>query len=240
VDLALRTETFGNQRHSWLGSEAGTRSTKTGTLAIAAFTQNVHYANGYLLDGLALAKPTSGTYVDKLVPMASIVTEQQTVTITGTPTGGTVTLTLDGETTAAIAYNAAASAVQTALEGLSNVSPGDVAVTGGPGPGTPWIVTFGTGTKWAGKNVPQMTASGGSLTGGTSPAIAVTTTTGGGSGVTDGSDALWGFLYMPVTVPTGATDVYGPVLLTGQIIASKLPVALSATQKATNPHFVWL
>lgn len=101
--------------------------------------------------------------------------EVQTVTITGTPTGGTFTLTFDGQTTAGIAYNAAAAAVQTALEALSNLLPGDVTVGGGPGPGTPYTVTFTI----AEGNVPQMTASGAGLTGGTAPAVAVTTTTPG-------------------------------------------------------------
>jgi hypothetical protein len=104
------------------------------------------------------------------------VNEVQTVTITGTPTGGTFTLTYSGQTTAAIAYNATAAAVDSALEALSNVGAGQVAVTGGPGPGTPYVVTF-TGTL-AGKNVNQMTATG-TFTGGTTPTIAVTTTTPG-------------------------------------------------------------
>src|SRR3954451_6710120 len=70
------------------------------------------------------------------------VNEQQTVTITGTPTGGTFTLTYAGATTAAIAFNAAAAAVTTALEALPNIGPGNVLVSGGPGPGTPYVVTF--------------------------------------------------------------------------------------------------
>lgn len=103
--------------------------------------------------------------------------EVQTVTITGTPTGGTFTLTYAGQTTAGIAYNADAAAVQSALEALSNLVPGDVTVGGGPGPGTPYTVTFGGSL--ASSNVAEMTASGASLTGGTSPAAAVTTTTPG-------------------------------------------------------------
>jgi hypothetical protein len=103
--------------------------------------------------------------------------EVQTVTITGTPTGGTYTLTFSGQTTSAIAYNAAASAVQSALEALSNIASGDVVCAGGPHPGTPVTVTFGG--DYDGEDVPQMTASG-SFTGGTSPAVAVTTTTPGG------------------------------------------------------------
>jgi hypothetical protein len=104
------------------------------------------------------------------------VNEQQTVTITGTPTGGTFTLTYAGATTATIAYNAAASAVQTALEALPNIGVGNVAVTGGPGPGTPYVLTFQN--QLARQNVAQLTAAH-AFTGGTTPAIAVTTTTPG-------------------------------------------------------------
>ncbi len=73
----------------------------------------------------------------------------QTITIEGTPTGGTFTLTYTSQdgttaTTYGIAYNANAAAVQAALEGLPNVASGDVTVTGGPGPGTAWVVTINT------------------------------------------------------------------------------------------------
>lgn len=115
------------------------------------------------------------TYIGTSV-VADGASESQTVTITGTPTGGTFTLTWDGQTTAAIAYNATASAVQSALRALSNMPESGVTVTGGPGPGTPYVVTF-----YDRVNVAQMTASGASLTGGTSPAVGVATTVGGGT-----------------------------------------------------------
>lgn len=102
--------------------------------------------------------------------------EVQTVTITGTPTGGNFTLTFSGQTTANIAHNATSGAVQTALEALSNIAPGDVVVTGGPGPGTPYVVTFGGA--YGKTNVPVMTAAH-TFTGGTTPNVAVTTTTEG-------------------------------------------------------------
>jgi hypothetical protein len=126
-------------------------------------------------DGSVFIAPYSASGITTLTS-GSAVNERQTVTITGTPTGGTFTLTYSGQTTASIAYNANASAVQTALEALSNITPGDVAVTGGPGPGTPWVVTFQGSL--AATDVTQMTTTG-SLTGGSSPAIAVTTTTPG-------------------------------------------------------------
>jgi hypothetical protein len=104
--------------------------------------------------------------------------EQQTVTVTGTPTGGTFTLTYAGATTAAIAYNAASAAVVSALEALPNIGAGNVTGSGGALPGTPVVITFTNAL--ARQNVGQMTASH-SFTGGTTPAIAVTTTTAGSS-----------------------------------------------------------
>lgn len=97
--------------------------------------------------------------------------ETQEVEVSGA-TGGTFTLTFDTQTTAAIAFDAAASAVQTALEALTNIEPGDVGVTGGPLNTAPVAVTFKG--QYAGVDVPAMTATG-SLTG-TGAAVTVTTT----------------------------------------------------------------
>lgn len=102
--------------------------------------------------------------------------EVQEIEITGSPTGGTFTLTFDGQTTAGIAYNAAASAVQSALEALSNIGAGNVTCTGGPLPGSAVTVTFGGAL--AVTDVAEMTTTD-SLTGGTAPASAVTTTVAG-------------------------------------------------------------
>lgn len=103
--------------------------------------------------------------------------EVQSVTIGGAPTGGSFTLSFGGDTTAPIAFNAIASAVQTALIALDSIPAGGVAVTGGPGPGTPYVVTF-IGDL-AGIDVPQMTGSAAGLTGGT-PTLTIATTTQGG------------------------------------------------------------
>ena len=102
--------------------------------------------------------------------------EVQRITMTGTPTGGSFTITYDGQTTAAVAYNAAAGAVQSALEALSNIAVGDVVCTGGPFPGTAVDVEFRGA--YAQTNVTTMTTTD-SLTGGTTPATAVTTVTPG-------------------------------------------------------------
>jgi hypothetical protein len=76
-------------------------------------------------------------------------------------TGGTFTLTFTGQTTGALAYDISNVALLAALEGLSNIAPGDVAITGGPGD---WVVEFKGA--YAGVNVAQMTANVASLTGG--------------------------------------------------------------------------
>lgn len=85
-------------------------------------------------------------------------------------TGGTFTLTYSGQTSGAIPWNASAAAVQAALEALSNIAPGDVAVVS-PSVGV-YTVEF-TGTL-AGTNVTQMIASSTSLTGASAAAVVQT------------------------------------------------------------------
>lgn len=142
--------------------------------------------------------------------------EVQTVTITGAPTGGTFRLTFAGQQTATIAYNATAATVRAALEALSTIGVGSVTVTGGPGPATPYVVTFVE--QLAAENVGQMTASH-AFTGGTTPAIAVATTTPGvavvnkaGDGLAPGTGVIPNFgAYVGVECWIGQTmDEYGP------------------------------
>lgn len=59
--------------------------------------------------------------------------------ITVDASSGNFTITFEGQTTASIAEGATAGAVQTALEALSNVAPGDLVVTGSAG--GPFTVT---------------------------------------------------------------------------------------------------
>lgn len=76
----------------------------------------------------------------------------------GTPSAGTFTLTVDGQTTTALAYTATAAAVKSALEALSSVGAGNVIVTA-PAAGGPYTITLQSGG--------VLTGSGASLTGGT-------------------------------------------------------------------------
>lgn len=81
-------------------------------------------------------------YTDLVYLLSSLLCEAEISTPTtngewtlnlGGATGGTFTLTYQGLTTATIAHNAEATAVQTALEALSTVGAGNVAVSGAAG-----------------------------------------------------------------------------------------------------------
>jgi hypothetical protein len=225
MNLNPTTKSFGVDDQSWLGSEHGTQSTQSITLDTSAFTEGTHYPDGYFKSGIPLSK-IDPTDPDTLYgPYSGQANEVQTVTVTGSPTGGTFTLTFDGATTAGIAYNATAAAVKSALEALSTVNPGDVTVTGSAG--GPYTITF-TG-RYVGDDVPALTASGASLTGGTSPGVTPATQTGGGGS----TGALDGFLYCAVDAPTVNTqDVGAAILRHGFVRTARLPIAIDAAGKA--------
>lgn len=121
----------------------------------------------------------------------------QTVTVSNA-TGGTFTLTLDGQTTSAIAYNASALTVQAALVALSTIGPANAQVSGVDG--GPYTVTFMGDLSRT--NVSTMTASAASLTGsGHAVNVAVITTgiDGLSLGWGVGAGAVREIVYLPPT-----------------------------------------
>ena len=98
------------------------------------------------------------------------VSYSRVATISGSPTGGTFTLTFGGQTTSSIAFNAAASAVQTALNALSTAGSASITVSGSAG--GPYTIALPTPNPLT--IIPALTATS-SLTGGTSPAVTMTT-----------------------------------------------------------------
>ncbi len=225
----------------WLMSMLGIEANETVTLDLTAFSENLHWtaASAYqperkLKSGIPLGKNTAtGLYE----PYAAVTNEVQTLTVTGAPTGGTFTITWAGQTTAAIAYNATAAVVQTALEALSNVAAGDVVVTGSAG--GPWTLTWG-GTQ-LGEDVAAPTTTE-SFTGGTSPDITIATTTAGGATTaSDGTETFKGFLFTEVSFYPGSTKCGAPLMVHGQIDPSKLPVAFDPTDvpAGSNTQFIY-
>lgn len=122
--------------------------------------------------------------------------EVNTITSNATPaTAGTFTLTVFGQTTAAIAYDADAAAIQAALELLSTVDAGDVTAvqTAGTDLGdASAVVTLTWGGQYAGQDV-TITANFAGLTGN---AHVLATPTAGGADLADGSK-IDGFLWSP-------------------------------------------
>ncbi len=99
------------------------------------------FANGFEtgVDG-ALIKPSDSGDPDQ---WSQVLAPKEVTTIDrGTATGGTFTVTVDGQTTAPIPYNATAASVKSALELLSTVVNVSVPSSGTGTSASPWVVTF--------------------------------------------------------------------------------------------------
>lgn len=154
-----------------------------GTTRVAAFydVNPFKYTTGgetaltEVLDGTKVPLNSDGRRV--LVPGTVMVyvgsNEVQTWTITGTPTGGTFTPTVQGTASAPVAYNATAADLQAKLR----TALGTDAATVSGSAGGPYTVTFGGAL--AGVDVTTSFAH--ALTGGSSPNIGQSTVTAGGS-----------------------------------------------------------
>jgi hypothetical protein len=101
----------------------------------------------------------------------------ETLSVSGTPTGGGFTLSFGSQSTASIPFNATAAQVQTALTALGSIGASGVVCAGGPLPGTAVTITF-AGPLAVGPQ-PLIGIPNNTLTGGTTPAPSVAMTTPG-------------------------------------------------------------
>ena len=237
TDISVQTTAHQVEDRSWyLGTADQPGFTVSGTLDVSAFDASTHYPNGYIKSGEPLAQLPNGLWVPYVL-------DSESVSIAVDATGGTFTVTIEGQTSAAIAFNATAAAVQAALELLPGVGPGDLAVTGGPGAAggaTPYVIAWQG--RYAGENAPTVTTGAGSLTGGAGTAAVTTTAGGGETPVGEGTGG--GLLFSSVKVPNTANtaiDVGAAILVAfAPVKESKLPRAIDAAFKAAvrNIHFV--
>ena len=153
---------------SSIGGAGGSVSVLNGLVtfgdALAAANQALITASSSLTADVTILEEQAGDSV-------ALLNEQQSITVNGA--GGTYTLTLGAATSAAIAYNAAAATVQSAIQGMSTVGSGNATVTGA----YPLYLVEFTGAL-ANTNVASMTANVGSLT----AAVAVTAVVDGSPG----------------------------------------------------------
>jgi flagellar hook protein FlgE len=199
---AAFTTTQTNVLRSDVAYTTGSGTTAVGTTTLAGLDQytgtlssGIVTFSGYEPDGTSLASATPS--VDLTMPVTSTTTlndvltwlntdegtagvdEIQTIAITGSPTGGTFTLSYGGATTATpLDWDATAAEIDAALEGLSTIPASGVTCAGGALPGTAVTVTF-DGTTLDETDVAMITIDTTGLTGGTSPAGTVTETTKG-------------------------------------------------------------
>lgn len=115
-----------------------------------------------------------------LAPAAAA--EVQTITITGTPTGGTFNIGYRGMSSGTVAFNASAANVVTALVAMLNIGAAGVTASGGALPGAAVVVTFAAAPGNVNMYEPLLELNLAGLTGGTAVAGTVVRTTQGSSG----------------------------------------------------------
>jgi len=149
-------------------------------------------------NGSALTITTAATGLGTVVTGSTPTNEIQELSLPATFTGTDFTLTFNLETTATINFNATAAQVQTALDNLPSITPGDLIVRGGPLGTDPISIEFGGA--FAQQDVSPITVSNANLQNNETQAIALTgDPTGGtfqlgfndaGLGVTGTSDPI--------------------------------------------------
>lgn len=154
-----------------VGNCTVTRTSQSGSTSVYEI-EFINTLRGFDLDGnltVLAIPPTGGTLEATLettqTGSATTINEVQVITFSSPPAGGTFTISFNGQTTAAIAYNAADTAVLSALEALSNIAVGDVSVTKTLVGTMPfWEVTFLVNL--GATDQPMMTVDATSITGG--------------------------------------------------------------------------
>lgn len=112
-----------------IGNVLVTGSTQTGGFNVEFIGAFRAASPGFVLEiddtGILIVVPTVTTIAE-----GTTINEVQEISVNGTPTAGDFTLTFDGATTGAIAFDADAAAIYAALIALPNLNAGDVMVRG--------------------------------------------------------------------------------------------------------------
>lgn len=238
-DISIRTtKTLLNEDQRWLygGKEDGPNLSII--LDRSSFDLVSAFPNGFIPSGIALAKVVAtGLYI----PYVNQTNPSYSVTVNAT--SGTWTVTVDGETSAAVAFNVSAANLRTALENLPNVNVGDATVTGGPGAsggGTPYVITFVAG-QYAGTAGPVVSVADVDLAGG-GDSVAVTPTAGGVT--TPVGEAVGrGLLFASVAYDRDSTgDIAAALCRDATVIEANLPAGhgVDAAFKADCPHLKFI
>lgn len=151
----------------------------------------------------------------------ALVSEVDTLTKSGTYTGGTFTISIDGATTAAIAWNAPNATILAALNALPNIRPGDIVLTGGGGAGISTAaitMTFG-GTKAGRAMTNSVDAS--SITGGGTIVYAVGTA---GVEAVPGTELPSGLIWPDALILASGGQTISQVMMSGTVNRNDIPL----------------
>ena len=153
--------------------------------------------------------------------------ENQTVRVTNA-TGGTFTLTFNGQTTAPLAFNSTAAQIAAALAALSNIGTANIQATGGP------VNTANVLVTWKGtfeeQDVATLTSDATGLTG-TTPTITIGVGAGaGGSNTSARQGGLW---RMPAA--DSGRSALNTNDLRGKVLRIKVKDATSRRPTSTRP-----
>lgn len=188
-----------------------------------------------IMPGLGLGTP----YKNAGAP-SNGVDEVQTLTIGGTPTGGTFKLSFMGKTTSAITWSATDATlvanIDAALEALPTIGTGNVVTAAGTVSSGIGTVTITFGGRLAKLAVPTIAVADNSLTG-TSPTLAIAETTAGVTATARGAaigarliDSTNGAVYInkgTANIPVWYRDIDGVGTVTAATASTTLTVAQS-------------
>lgn len=186
---------------------------------------------GTLAVGTAVAFNTSS---NNWVIFGGQVNEEFTITANATPnTGGTFTLTHDGNVTSAIAFDATAADVEDALEALASIGAGNVQCTQTTGTdlGDANAVVTIEFINELGGQVVALTIQDAGLTGGSGDHALANTVTGG-TDEANGANLLKGFVWPDPVVLNASGEVIGNVMLRGEVHFDDIPVVGDTYGKA--------
>jgi hypothetical protein len=197
---------------------------KPGGITIDWSTITAVSADTTLADGTVIPNGQKGIEFGTILCDIGVA-EVETLTITAT--SGTYSISGNGNTTAAIAYNASSATLQAAIRGLGGAY-ANALVTGAAG--GPYTITFERGTG----NITNLTTTVIDLAGGAATAVVTTGTAGAGtglygpydSGVSDGRQTLARghcFILNETVLQTGAQGIVGvasdhPAVFSGGLV----------------------
>lgn len=143
-----------------------TFSMELGSNAIRSF----HLRNCLFTDfGLTFNRKDVVKIAGTMLAQAGYDDKVRWLSFVGTVTAGTFTITVGANTTSALAYNASAATIQTAVAALASVGSGNVLITGGPLTSLPMRILFtGALANIASPTLPTPISTTDTLTGGTS------------------------------------------------------------------------